>query len=52
MAFCAAPEGIMEQEFAYLSLLGTVESFARDGDSLTLRNGGEVLLRYGTGGTG
>ena len=52
MAFCTTPEGIMEQEVAYLNLLGTVGSFTRDGDSLTLRNGSEVLLRYGIGGTG
>ena len=52
MAFCTAPEGIMEQELAYLNLLGTVGSFARDGDSLTLRHGDEILLRYGTGDTG
>ena len=51
MAFCTAPEGIMEQEFAYLNLLGTAGSFARDGDSLTLRNGNEVLLRYVISGT-
>lgn len=46
MAFCSAPEGIMEQEIAYLTLLGTVDSFARDGDKLTLSSNGLVVLTY------
>jgi heat shock protein HslJ len=47
MAFCVEPEGIMEQEIAYLTLLGTVDSFARDGDQLKLRQGDDVLITYG-----
>ena len=47
MAFCVEPEGIMEQEIAYLTLLGTVDSFTRDGDQLQLRRGDDVLITYG-----
>lgn len=49
MAFCGEPEGIMEQEVAYLTLLGQVDSFARDGDSLTLSISGNVLVTYVAG---
>lgn len=46
MAFCSAPEGIMDQEMLYLTLLGAAEAFSLDEDQLTLSSGGEVLLRY------
>jgi heat shock protein HslJ len=52
MAFCSAPEGIMEQEFAYLALLGEADAFARDGDSLTLSSGGSVLVTFLAGSSG
>ncbi|QYZ80332.1 META domain-containing protein [Methanofollis formosanus] len=34
--FCAEPEGIMEQESTYLSLLGAVKSYTIEGDQLEL----------------
>ena len=49
MAFCSAPEGIMEQEFAYLTLLGAADSFSVDGNRLTLSSGDDVLLRFAIG---
>lgn len=49
MAFCSEPEGIMEQEIAYLALLGQVDGFARDGNSLTLSGAGNVLIAYVAG---
>lgn len=52
MAFCSEPNGIMEQEVAYLTLLDQVDGFARDGDSLTLSNSGNALVRYVIGGSG
>ena len=52
MAFCSEPEGIMEQEAAYLGLLGQANGFARDGDSLTLSSDGNALIRYVAGGSG
>ena len=52
MAFCGEPEGTMEQEFAYLTLLGEVDGFSRDGDSLTLSSGGNVLITYVAGSSG
>jgi heat shock protein HslJ len=51
MAFCGEPAGIMEQEVAYLTLLGEADSFARDGDSLTLSSGGNVLITYTAAGS-
>ena len=52
MAFCSAPEGIMDQEVAYLSLLGQADSFARNGDSLTLSSNGNVLITFVAGTAG
>ena len=49
MAFCSAPEGIMEQEVAYLTLLGSVDNYSIDGNTLTLSSGDDALIRYGTG---
>ncbi len=46
LAFCAEPDGTMDQEVAYLTLLSSVDSFARDGDRMTLSSSGEVVLRY------
>lgn len=44
--FCAEPEGLMDQEFAYLGLLQTADGFERDGDQLTLSQGGNAILVY------
>ena len=46
MAFCTAPEGIMEQEVAYLALLGAADSYSRDGDRLTLSSAGNPVISY------
>lgn len=44
---CMEPEGLMEQETAYMQTLSEVESFQVDGSELTLEDGsGMVLLRY------
>lgn len=45
-AFCSEPEGVMEQEFAYLSLLQSADHFERDGDRLTLSQGGNPIIVY------
>ena len=34
--FCSTPEGVMDQEVAYLNALGSVSSFTIQGDALTL----------------
>lgn len=52
MAFCGEPEGIMEQELAYLTLLGEADGFTRDGDSLKLSSGGNVLITFSAGSSG
>lgn len=45
--FCAEPEGVMEQETAYLTLLSSVASFEIDRSSLTLFDAdGAVLLTF------
>jgi heat shock protein HslJ len=46
MAFCTAPEGIMEQEVTYLALLGAADSYSRDGDRLTLNSAGSPVINY------
>ena len=46
LMFCAEPEGVMEQEQAYLALLQSADSFDVDGETLTLISGGTVVLRY------
>ncbi|MCP4303757.1 MAG: META domain-containing protein [bacterium] len=46
MAFCATPEGIMEQETTYLTLISTADSFTREGDRLELMEGDNILISY------
>jgi len=47
---CNHPEGIMEQENRYLSLLGSVAGYRIDGDRLDLLDeAGETLLSYRSG---
>lgn len=46
LAFCSEPDGVMDQESAYLALLGKADRFERDGDQLTLRHGNTVLVTY------
>ncbi len=43
--YCMDPEGIMEQENAYLQLLGEADSFVLEGSTLTIRTAaGEELI--------
>ena len=45
--FCADPEGLMEQESAYLKALESVKSFEISADILTLKDlNGTVLVKY------
>jgi heat shock protein HslJ len=46
LAFCGEPEGVMDQEAAYLSLLEDADRYERDDDSLTLLQGDTVLIVY------
>jgi len=46
LIFCEQPDGTMDQEAAYLSLLQSAESFDLDGDTLTLSSGDAVIVRY------
>jgi heat shock protein HslJ len=46
LMFCEAPDGTMDQEATYLSLLQSADSFNVDGDQLTLSDGDTVLIRY------
>jgi heat shock protein HslJ len=44
---CAEPQGVMEQEMAYLAALLKASTFQADGDNLTLRDGdGAMLVQY------
>ncbi len=45
-AFCSEPDGIMDQEFAYMGLLEMADRYERDGDRLTLSQGENVLVIY------
>jgi heat shock protein HslJ len=46
---CAAPEGIMQQESAFLALLENVTTYAINGDQLELKNAeGTTLARFTT----
>jgi heat shock protein HslJ len=45
-AFCSEPDGVMDQEFAYLALLQSADHYELDGDRLTLSQGGAPLLVY------
>ena len=45
-AFCSDPDGVMDQEFAYLALLESANRYERDGDQLTLLDGDAVLISY------
>jgi heat shock protein HslJ len=44
--FC---EGAMDQEFAYLTLLGSVDSYKVSGNDLALASGDTVLIKYTEG---
>ncbi len=44
--FC---EGAMDQEFAYLTLLGSADSYKVSGNDLTLSSGDTVLIKYSEG---
>jgi len=46
LVFCEQPEGTMEQEATYLSLLQSADRFNVDGDILTLSQGESVLIRF------
>ena len=46
MAFCNEPEGVMDQESAYLSLLEKADRYERDDDTLTLLQDDTVLIIY------
>jgi len=46
LIFCEQPEGTMEQEATYLSLLQSADRFNVDGDILTLSQGESVLIRF------
>ncbi|GMQ94114.1 MAG: hypothetical protein BMS9Abin12_1598 [Acidimicrobiia bacterium] len=46
LMFCQEPQGTMDQEAAYLSLLESADSFSVDGDVLVLSNGDTPLIRY------
>lgn len=46
LAACAAPEGVMEQEGAYLTALESAETFAQDGNQLVLARGGTDVVRF------
>jgi heat shock protein HslJ len=45
-AFCSDPDGVMDQESAYLSLLERSNRYERDDDHLTLLDGDTVLISY------
>lgn len=45
-AFCADPDGVMDQESAYLALLERANRYERDDDHLTLLDGETVLISY------
>lgn len=42
--YCMEPEGVMDQEKEYLTLLSMVDSFEVHGDELTINCGDQVLL--------
>ena len=46
LMFCAEPEGVMEQEQAYLALLQSADEYSVDGDTLTLSASGTVVLTF------
>jgi heat shock protein HslJ len=45
-AFCTDPDGVMDQESAYLALLERANRYERDDDHLTLLDGDTVLISY------
>lgn len=45
-AFCGEPEGLMDQEVTYLSLMEEADRFERSGDELTLLRGEMALITY------
>ena len=44
--FCAEPEGLMDQELTYLSLLQSADEFERDGDRLIMRRGDATVITF------
>ena len=46
LMFCAEPEGVMEQEQAYLALLQSADEYSVDGETLTLSASGTVVLTF------
>ena len=46
LMFCAEPDGVMVQEQAYLALLQSADTYAVDGETLTLSSGGSVVLTF------
>jgi len=42
--YCMEPEGVMDQEREYLTLLMVVDSYEIDGDELTINCGDQVLI--------
>ena len=52
LMFCEQPEGAMDQEQVYLTLLQGAGSFDVSGDSLTLSSGGTTVLTFTEGDNG
>lgn len=48
--YCAEPEGIMDQEAAYLTLLESVVSYSADDELVLYDSTGEEILRYESAG--
>jgi len=46
LVFCEQPEGTMDQEAAYLSLLQSADGFEIEGGTLTLSVGDTMVVRY------
>lgn len=47
--FCEEPAGVMDQETAYLTVLGEAESFTVDGDSLQIRASNDRRILFTRG---
>lgn len=46
LAACAAPEGVMEQEGAYLAALESADAYAQSGNGLVLTRGETEVVRF------